>query len=573
VGAFLLSLLATPLALLNPVPLKIAVDSVIGSDPLPSFLQAFTPGFLMASKGRLLVFAALLMVGIAAVSQLQVLVASFVQTYTGEKLLLRFQTRLFRHAQRLSLCYHDRAGTTDSLYRIQYDAPAIQWIASDGFIPLVTAGFTLVGMIYVTARMDMRLALVALLVSPVLFVLARWFRRRLRDRWRAVKEVELSALSVVQETLTSLRVVKAFGREGHEEERFLDRYGEGVRARIRANVAESGLAFLVGVTMAGGTATVLFIGIRHVLSGALTLGELLVIMAYIGQLYAPLKTIGGGVTTVQKSLASAERAFTLLDETPEVEERLAARPIERARGAVEFDAVSFAYEGREPVLEDVSFAVGPGTRVGITGKTGAGKSTLLSLLTRFYDPQAGRILLDGIDIREYRLSDLREQFAIVLQDTILFSTSIAENIAYGRPEAALPEIEAAARSANIHDFVTGLDHGYDTVVGERGLLLSGGERQRVALARAFLKDAPILLLDEPTSAVDTGTETLIMEAMGRLMVGRTTFMIAHRLSTLVNCDRRLRLEDGRLRPETVEAPQMVATIRVRGAPSVDAAEA
>ena len=377
---------------------------------------------------------------------------------------------------------------------------------------------------------------------------------------------------MVQETLTSLRVVKAFGREEREERRFLDRYGEGVRARIRANLAENGFTSLVGITMASGTAAVLFIGVRHVLAGALTLGDLLIIMSYIGQLYAPLKTIGGGVTTVQKSLASAERAFALLDQTPEVEQRPDARRLERARGAVEFETVSFAYEDRGPVLVDVSFAVEPGTRIGIIGRTGAGKTTLLSLLTRFYDPQRGRILLDGSDIRDYRLSDLREQFAMVLQDTILFSTTVAENIAYGRPAAPLPEIEAAARAANVHDFVAGLPDGYGTVVGERGLLLSGGERQRIALARAFLKDAPILLLDEPTSAVDTGTETLIMEAMERLMEGRTTFMISHRRSTLANCDRLLRLQDGRLEVQRTGMLELSRTVRMSGARGLEVKE-
>jgi ATP-binding cassette subfamily B protein len=361
-----------------------------------------------------------------------------------------------------------------------------------------------------------------------------------------VKKLESGAMSVVQEALSAVRVVQAFGREEHEEQRFVRRFQEGMWARIRYTLASSRYSLMVGLTTSVGTAAVLYIGARSVQTGRITIGDLVLVMAYLSQLYAPLKTMSKKAGSLQGYLASAERAFALLDEEPDVKERPGACPLPRARGEIVFHDVSFAYDGGRPVLQDVSIRVGAGTRVGVAGATGAGKTTLVSLLNRFYDPTKGRILLDGFDLREYRLADLRNQFAIVLQEPLLFATSIAENIAYARPGASREEIVAAARAAGAHDFIAALPNGYDTRVGERGMRLSGGERQRISLARAFLKDAPVLILDEPTSSVDVHTEATIMEAMYRLMEGRTTFMIAHRLSTLDGCDERIELASGRV---------------------------
>ena len=377
-----------------------------------------------------------------------------------------------------------------------------------------------------------------------MFALARYYNRRLRGRYREARRLESSAIRIVQEALGAFRVVKAFGREKGELDSFEHRAEEGVQMRVKLGVAEGLFGLVVNLTIALGTALVLFVGVRNVLNGLLTLGDMLVVLAYIAQLYQPLRTISRQTAALQASLVSAERAFDLLDEEPDVEERPDARPLSRARGEVEFRGVTFAYRDDRPVLHDVSFRVRPGTRVGISGRTGAGKTTIASLLPRFYDPTAGEVLIDGVDIREYKISDLRDQFAIVLQEAVLFSSSIAENIAYGRPEAARREIEEAAAAANVHLFIAGLPDGYDTLVGERGMTLSGGERQRVALARAFLKDAPILILDEPTSSVDLETESEIMATMERLMSGRTTFMIAHRPSTLSYCNAILEIEEG-----------------------------
>ncbi len=541
----LVDLLATPLLLLTPIPLKIAVDSVIGSHPLPGFVDVFLPGSVVRSSIGLLAFVAAMQVLVVLLTELQSLVSYVLQTRTGERLTLDFRGRLFRHVQRLSLSFHDERGSHDSIYRIQYDAEAMQHIV-ESTIPFVAAFAMLASAIFVTARLDSQLALIALAVVPALFVLSRVYTRRVRRRYHDLKELESSALGVLQDVLTAMRVVKAFGKEKDEHARYVDRSGKTVQARVRLSLTESAFGLAVNVAIATGTAAVLFVGVRHVQSGVLTLGELLMVMTYLSQLYGPLETISQKVGDVQSSLASAERAFELLDESPDVKEKPHARRIAHARGAIEFRDVSFAYKGDDAVLHDVSFEVAPGTRLGFVGRTGAGKTTLMSLITRFYDPIAGEILLDGVDLRDYKLADLRNQFGIVLQEPVLFSTSIAENIAYARPGARIRDVVAAAEAANAHEFVCALPDGYGTIVGERGMRLSGGERQRIALARAFLKDAPILILDEPTSSVDTHTETAIMDAIERLMERRTSLMIAHRLSSLRICDARLEIESGRI---------------------------
>ena len=545
-GIVVIDLMATPLSLLGPIPVKIAVDTVLGSEPLPPFLDALLPEVVTRSPLTLLGVAAALQILVVLLSQLQGLSAYVMRTHAGEGLTLNFRAQLFRHVQRLTFAFHDARGTADTIYRIQYDAPSIQWLTVHGVIPLVAAVVTLLSMVYIMARFDWQLALVASTVIPVLVILPQVYSRRMHGQYRDAKELESSTLGIVQEVLTALRVVKAFGREEHEQERFVGHSSAGMRARIRLAFAESTFGLLINVTTAVGTALVLFIGVRGVLAERLTLGELLIVLAYLAQLYGPLSTIGDTVARLQSSLASIRRAFELLDEVPEVAERPRARSLKRAAGAIEFRQVSFAYDGKNLVLNNVSFAVHAGTCLGIAGRTGAGKSTLVSLLTRFYDPSAGQILLDGVDLRDYKLADLRHQFAIVMQEPVLFSTSIAENIAYGRPGATFQEIVASAKVANAHDFIASLPDGYDTLVGERGMRLSGGERQRIGLARAFLKNAPILILDEPTSAVDVTTESAIIEAMERLTVGRTTLMIAHRLSTLDICNARLEVQHGRI---------------------------
>jgi ATP-binding cassette, subfamily B, bacterial len=546
IGYLLLSLLATPLALLAPVPLKIAVDTVISSLPLPRAMQALLPLAWQRSTLSLLLLVATLVVVFALLTLAHKLAVEMLKTFLGERLTIGFRSRLFRHVQQLSLSYHDRRGTSDSTYRIQYDAPAIQVVIIESVVPLISSVALLCGMLYVTFRLSPRLALVALAVCPPLMVMTGLFRRRLRKQWRHVKGLESSAQSIVQEVLGAVRVVKAFTREEHEHARFEQESRSGTEARLRASFQENFYAMLAGLIIAAGTAAVLFVGTRDVMEGKLSLGNLLLVMAYIGKLYEPVRALSKQLATREKSLASAERAFGLLDEAPEVPQRPNALPLVRAEGAVWFHDVSFGYDGGSAVLEHASFDIPAGTRVGIAGKTGAGKTTLINLLCRFYDPTSGQVLLDGNDLRDYRLADLRNQFSVVLQEPVLFSTTIAENIAYGRLGATTEEILKAAKAANAHEFIESLPEGYQTQVGERGMCLSGGERQRISLARAFLKDAPILILDEPTSSVDLKTEAQIMEAMERLMRGRTAFLIAHRPATLEGCELLLRVENGRV---------------------------
>jgi len=536
---------AVPLALLVPVPVKIAIDSAIGEHPLPWPLGSIEG---LGSQGAALAVAVGLLVGLALLTEAQKYLTWMLQAYTGERLVLEFRAALFGHVQRLSLAYHDTRGTADSIYRVQYDAPAIQWIAAYGVSPFLTAGMTLVGMIVVTARLDPQLAMVALAVVPVLALLIRVFGRRLRSKWHQVKELGSSVASVVQEVLTGLRVVKAFAQERREQRRFVDQAAEEVRANVELVRLQGAFNTLVGLTLAVGTACALYLGVSHVQAGTLTLGGLIVVMSYLAQLYRPIETLSKNLSQLQQSIAGAERAFALLDHLPEVTDHPEARPLARARGEIEFRQASFAYDDKPAVLHGLELRVPAGARVGIVGRTGAGKTTLVNLVTRFYDPSSGAVLLDGEDLRRWRLDDLRRQFAIVLQEPVLFSTSIAENIAYGRPDADAAAIESAARAANAHDFIAALPEGYATQVGERGMRLSGGERQRIALARAFLKDAPILILDEPTSSVDLRTEQEIMEALERLMRGRTTFIVAHRMSTLEHCDVIYAVDGGRVAP-------------------------
>jgi ATP-binding cassette, subfamily B, bacterial len=545
-GYFLLTLLEIPLALLLPLPLKIEVDCALGSHPLPSFLTPLIPAGSAHSITFLLIFPAVLLVGIALLTQLQALVKMVLYTYIGEKLVLRFRAKLFLHLEQLSLSYHDRKSSSESVYRLQNDASALPSVLLDGLVPFTTATLTVIAILYVTARIDWQLVLIAIGVSLVLMWATYWNAGRLRESWHRAKEMDSSAMSLVQEVLGSLRVVKAFGGEAREQQRFILQSGKGVWLRIAVSYRAGIFKLIVGLTIAAGMALALFFGGLHVRSNRITIGDLVMIMAYLAQLYIPLSMTTNKISALQTALAGTERAFSVLGEPAEVIEGPNARTLTRAQGGVIFRHVSFAHRDDHPILKDVSFEVPAGSTVGIVGKTGAGKTTLVSLLSRFYDPTEGHVLLDGVDIRTYKLADLRSQFGLVPQDPVLFSRTIAENIAYASADAGENDIIEAAKAANAHDFIMRLPEDYQTVIGERGATLSGGERQRVALARAFLKNAPILILDEPTSSIDLKTEASIMEATQRLIRSRTAFIIAHRISTLENCDILLTIEHGKV---------------------------
>jgi ATP-binding cassette subfamily B protein len=545
---WLLGLLSAPLALLTPVPLKIAVDHVIADEPLPEFAAAVLPSTVSHSSEAILLLAVALLVIVTLLQNLEGYATWLIQTYTGEKLALHFRALLFGHVQRLSLAYHDVRGISDSLYRVQFDAPAVQYVLIQGIIPFITSGLTLSAMIWITMAMDWQLAFIFLAVLAALYGVVELYRRRARNAWSEVKSRESVAMSVVQEALSAIRVVKAFGQEAREEGRFYRHATDSLQMQLRAIFMESKFGILVSMIIAGGASATLYLGVLHVHAGLLSVGELLIVMAYLAQAYKLLETMSKKVGTLQASFASVQRLFSVLDEAPDVVEHKVVQPLRSATGVVVFRNVQFAYRDAQPVLRDISFEIAPRMRVGLSGPTGAGKTTLVSLIPRFFDPTVGQVLLDGIDLREYRLADVRKQCSVVLQEPVLFSSTIGENIAYGRPGASDEEVIAAAKAANAHNFVMKLPDGYQTTVGERGIRLSGGERQRISIARAFLCDAPILILDEPTSSVDAASEAMIMDAMERLMRDRTTFIISHRSTSLQNCDIRLHLHHGRIIP-------------------------
>jgi len=545
-GLLVLDLLATPLSLLSPLPLKLAVDNVLGSEPLPPFLAVILPDSMLEARMPLLIFAACMLVAVTALNQLQKLCTNYFRTDVGGKITLEFKSRLFWHGQRQSLAYHDSKGVSHALYRIQYDSSALRWVAIDGLIPMVSAFVAIISMVFVVAMINLRLALIALAVVPVLILLIKSYRQPLRRGWKKHKHLDNAAMTVVNEVFSSLRTVKACTQEERERVRFIGQAEASLSAQLRVILLQGSFDLLSGAVTAAGTGLVLFFGAQAIQSGVMTIGDLLVVMTYLILLYSPLQIIGRQLAGMQNAFASADRIYEFLDEQSDVPEAHNAVPLERARGEFKLANVNFGYDPRLPVLEDVSLVIPAGTRVGIIGRTGAGKTTLLGLLMRFFDPLAGEILLDGINIRQYRTADLRQQFGIMLQEPVLFSSPIMDNIAYGRANASVEEIVAAAKSANAHEFISALPDGYETVVGERGMLLSGGERQRIALARAFLRDAPILLLDEPTSSVDSLTEAGIIQSMENLMRGRTTCMIAHRLGTLDKCDMVLEVRDRKI---------------------------
>lgn len=546
VGIFFLELLATPIALLVPIPIKLVVDSVLADKPVPDFITWVLPQSVLATPSSLLIFAVFMQIGVVLLVHLQDLSTYVLQTYCGERLTLSFREKLFKHAQRLSFMFHDKRGTSDTIYRIQYDSPSIQNIIVYGISSITSALIKLIGMCAVIATINLQLALVALIVAPVLYFFIRFYNRYMKRKYSDYKDLESHALGIVQEVMTGMRVVKAFGSEERERLRFTSHFGNMISKRVSLSCVESLFSLWVNFITACGTALILYIGVINVQSGALSLGELLMVISYLTMLYAPLQTIFQKVADIQSSYVSAQRVFELLDEVPDVVEVPDAESLDNARGQIEFRDVSFTYDGQVNVLDRVSFKLPAGARVGIAGRTGAGKTTLVSLLTRFYDPAQGDILLDGKNIKFLTIQSLRNQFSIVLQEPVLFSSSIRENIAYARHGASEEEIIEAAKAANAHDFIMKLPDQYDTLVGERGMGLSGGERQRISLARSFLKNSPILILDEPTSSVDTETENQIMEAMDRLMANRTTVMIAHRLSTLEKCDIRLEVGGGKV---------------------------
>lgn len=553
-----LGLLETPLGLLTPMPMKVVVDSVVGGASPPAWLD---PTLFGLEPKALFPLAVGLTVILAFVTLGHRLCEWLFREWVAERMVHAFRSNLFRKMLDISAVGRDAAMTQDLAYRVSSDAPAIQWTAIYGFIPVIQSVSALCATFAVTWALSPTLALVAVATAVPMIWLSNWNQRRLKDKWHDVKERESEAGAVLQEVVGGLRIVTTFGQEARE----LDRYREATRVsystKLRVIRYQGSIDLLLGLMTAAGTAVALALGTLDVMHGRMTVGELILAMTYVAQLYGPLNAIGSHISGQQQAVASAERAFALLDTRPTVAEKPEAIGLVRATGDVTFEKVCFGYDDRDRLLADINLAIPAGTCVGIVGKTGSGKTTLVNMLLRLFDPSEGRVLLDGIDVKDLKLADLRNQFSVVTQDPLLFSTTIAENIGYGRVAASMEEIVEAAKAAQAHDFIAALPAGYHTPVGERGTKLSGGERQRIAIARAFLKNAPILILDEPTSAIDNETESLIVDAIERLMAGRTTFMIAHRLGTLRKAGLILRVENGCV----LSLPRLVETMAAEAA--------
>lgn len=538
--------LGIALSLLRPWPTKLLVDQVLDGRPLPAPVQrlfAILPG--NHDQRGLLLWVVISTVGIFAADTLVGTLNSVASVKLGQRMTYQVGADVFRHLQRLSLVFHARRPVGDSLARVTGDTYCVQSLVIGAALPLLQSVVTLVSMFAIMWQLQTKMTLLAIAVVPFLVINIRMFSQPMKRRSRARRDLEADMMSMVEQSLAALPVVQAFDRAEDSHRAFTRYADQTVRAYTRTTLTQMWFKLVVGLSTTLGTAAVMYLGGRLALDGKITTGTILIFLSYLAMLYGPLNSITQTASSLQALTANADRVTEVLDTPVDVADGPSATDLP-AIGPVRYERVSFGYERGVAVLEDVTFTAMPGQVVAIVGPTGAGKTTIVSLLIRFFDPWSGRITVGGRDLREFTLSSLRRQVAIVLQDAYLFPISVAANIAYGRPDASREEIVAAAVAADAHDFITRLPAGYDTVLGQRGTTLSGGEKQRLSLARAFLKDAPLLILDEPTSAVDSRTETSLLVALERLMAGRITFVIAHRLSTIRKADTVLVVDRGRI---------------------------
>ena len=549
-----LSSLEVLLRILTPWPMKAVIDHVIGAAPLPAAVATLLRPFaapvasvLAGERERLLVTVVAAGLAIQLLHQCVMMFHSRLTAGTGHRMVRDLRERVFAHLQAMTLAQHGRMPTGDLIYRLEADACCLEHLVMRGLFPIVFSVLTLVAMFAVLVRIDLQLALVSLAVIPLLFLWLRFYGRAMRPAAQRAKELESAMVQRLHESMTAIRLVKSYAREDFESQKFSVAADRALSARLGTTRQETLFSAIVsGLTIAG-TSLVLLVGGLSVLHGRISLGTLLLLVAYLGFVYGPLCGIANTTGALQQAVASARRireTLALMPEPADLADALDARAI--TRGAVRFEDVTFQYEPGRPVLRGMSFAAEPGELAALVGLSGSGKTTAISLITRLYEPSAGRILIDDVETRRYSLRSLRRRVAVVLQEAIVFSGSVRDNLRYGRLSASDAEIEAAARAADAHDFIMALPQGYDTPLGEAGHGLSGGQKQRISIARAFLKDAPILVLDEPTASLDTITETSIFESLRRLQRGRTTFVIAHRLSTVRAADRILVLDHGRV---------------------------
>jgi len=530
--------------LLEPWPLKIVFDYVFGTKKMPPWMSGVLSATFGVNKVAILHFAIVAVIVIAAAGALSSYFEKYLTTSVGQWVMHDLRRALYHHIQRLSLAYHDRKPTGELISTVTADIDSIQDFISQALLGIVVNVLTLVGMLAVMFYLNWRFTLIALSITPFLFIVVYTYTRRIKQASRALRKKEGEVVSVVAEVLSSIRVVKAFAREDYEEARLEQQSLENVEIALRARSLKAKLAPVVQVIVAVGTCLVLWYGANLVITNQMTAGSLLVFLLYLGKMYKPMRDLSKMTDTMSKAAVGYERIHEVIETENEIRNLPGARKAPNFRGEIQFDRVYFSYENGYGTLNDINLRVWPGQLAALVGPTGAGKSTIASLIGRFYDPQKGAVQIDGYDVRSYKLKSLRQQISFVLQDTFLFRAPVWQNIAYGRPEATRKEILRAAEMANADEFIQKMPQQYDTMVGEKGVTLSGGQRQRIAIARAIIRNAPILILDEPTAALDAASEELVFEALGRLMAGRTTIVIAHRLATVRRADMIFVIDNG-----------------------------
>jgi ATP-binding cassette subfamily B protein len=543
----ILTVVAAVLAAIQPLPLALLINYVLMSMPMPEPLaRVLTLISLPVTPFSLLAF--LVSAGLVLFVLNSAVEAGLTWMWTGagRRLVYRLSEDLFSRLQRRSLVFHKRNTVSDSMGRVTVDSWCVYQAVDALLFAPAHATLAMAAMVLVMLRINQGLTLMSLVIAPFMVGASLLMGKRLRKAAKTRREVEVGMQAHIQQTLTGIPVVQAFGQEERETLRFQSFASAAIRSQQRTALLGSFNSLSSGLITTVGSGLILWVSARDVLNGKLTVGSIVIFLGYLGALQAHMKVFAGLYTTLQGLSASTNRVIEVLDAPADVPEKPDAPSLHEVQGKIEFENVSAGYERGRAVLNRISFGVRPGQKVAIVGATGAGKTTLVSLIPRFLDPWEGRILIDGQDLRDLNLRSLREQIGLVLQEPFLFPLSVAENIAYGMPEATRGQIEDSAKAANAHLFITGLPQGYETVIGERGATLSGGERQRLAIARALLKNPPILILDEPTSALDSQTEHLILDALQNLMKERTTFVIAHRLSTIRGADSILVLRDGQI---------------------------
>ena len=532
--------------LLEPWPLKIVLDNVISHKAQHGWLISLIHKTAGTEPHQVLIFACCAVILIALLDAVCSYSEKYITTSVGQWVTHDLRRMLYAHVQRLSLAYHDQKQTGDLISRVTTDIDAVQTFIVSGLLSVLVDILTLVGMIAVMFYVNWQFTLVALAVIPILFVIVFTYTKRVKKASREVRKHEGRLLSVVQEVLGSIRVVKAFARENYEIERFEGESMETVEAALKARALKARLLPLVNMVTAAGVCAILYFGASSALRNGLTAGSIVLFLSYIGKMYKPMQDISKIMDSYSKADVGYERIQEIIRTDDEMGDAPSARVAPRLKGTVDFEHVDFTYGSDPPVLSDVNLHIEAGTRIALVGPTGAGKTTIVNLIARFYDATSGVVKIDGIDVRKLTQKSLRDQISFVLQDTVLFSGSIWDNIAYGKPEASYREIAMAAEAANAMEFIEKLPGQFSALVGERGVTLSGGQRQRIAIARAVIRKSPILILDEPSSGLDSGSEQLVFEALDRLMQRRTSIVIAHRLSTIRNASCIYVVKDGRI---------------------------